>query len=182
MVWALAPARSWQPLFRQTLRDIAPLRNHMNNGQCTKPQSVACIFTWRCWWRKLLFVQRSIAHNNCNLLPRALKYLICTINWGGVFPVCSLSHHRAIEKPHKVQPLEPVGSWCPARSSSNDSRADELTQSGRGDITLLATPPTPLKTNQPAKVHDLWYQIWPRRVFGFVSFLSEIWAKVPFPY
>ena len=70
----------------------------------------------------------------------------------GSFP-SRLSHHRAIEKPYKVQPLEPVGGRCPAaRSSSNDSLGWWINPiRGRGDITLLATPPTDPSQNQPTR-------------------------------
>ena len=90
--------------------------------------------------------------NNCNLQPRALKYLlhwplICSINSGwGVFRVCSLIIAQ-LRSPTKFNPW----SGCPATSSRNDSRADELTQSGAG-VTLHYWPrhrPLSKPTNQP---------------------------------
>ena len=119
----------------------------MNNG-AEKPQSIDSAS-----------LNAAAAGENCclhkELLPPIIviccpePWNICslstigyTINWGS-FPGV-LSHHRAIEKPYKVQTL----------SSGNDSRWWINPIRGRGDITLLATPPTPLKTllaNRPRR-------------------------------
>ena len=79
-----------------------------------------------------MLAQRSIASNNCNLLPRALKYLQFVHHWiynklGDFSRVCSLIIAQ-LRSPTKFKP-------CPVAMT----RADELTQSGAG-VTLHYWP------------------------------------------